>query len=271
MPWCWMWRRRPRSRLMPGCLGGGAAGVPAGLRGGRPRGAGDRRPPSPTAATEPRLQPGLAHRVAHRVAHQEQAALTAGDANRASLLLPVTHETPGDSLARGLPSPVCTARVGRQSRRQETVTDDGECPAQRQCGVWRAIRNLCHLSAALPKPYSASCCPSAALTRVVAFSWDALPVGIGDQSRTSSRLERLVAEWPPSTTTAATRARLARPARRWHRTCYRRRVVDSRSMRSSSSLVREKPKTSKLAAIRSGVADLGITTTSWSMCQRTTT
>jgi hypothetical protein len=52
---------------------------------------------------------------------------------------------------------------------------------------------------------------------------------------------------------------------------YRRRVVASPSMRPNSSSVSEKPNTSKLAAIRSGVADLGITTTSWSMCQRTTT
>jgi hypothetical protein len=52
---------------------------------------------------------------------------------------------------------------------------------------------------------------------------------------------------------------------------YRRRVVDSPSMRPSSSSVSEKPNTSKLAAILSGVADLGITTTPCSMCQRTTT
>jgi hypothetical protein len=43
---------------------------------------------------------------------------------------------------------------------------------------------------------------------------------------------------------------------------YRRGVADSRSMRASSSLVREKPQTSKLVVIRSGVTDLGITTTS---------
>jgi serine/threonine-protein kinase len=63
--------------------------------------------------------------------------------------------------------------------------------------------------------------------------------------------------------------KLARSAPTHNR--YRRRVVDSPSMRPSSSSVSEKPKTSKLAAIRSGVADLGITTTSWSTCQRTTT
>jgi hypothetical protein len=64
MPWCWMWRRRrPRSRLMPGCLGRGSCWCPSWpSRRSAARCAGDRRPPSPTAATEPRLQPGLAHR-----------------------------------------------------------------------------------------------------------------------------------------------------------------------------------------------------------------
>jgi hypothetical protein len=65
--------------------------------------------------------------------------------------------------------------------------------------------------------------------------------------------------------------REARPTRTTSAVDYRRRVVDSPSMRPNSSSVSEKPNTSKLAAIRSGVADLGITTTSWSMCQRTTT
>jgi hypothetical protein len=63
----------------------------------------------------------------------------------------MADETPGDPLARGLPSSVCAATVGRQSRCQEIVTDQGDCPAQRQCGVWRAITNLCHPSAASPK------------------------------------------------------------------------------------------------------------------------
>ena len=38
-----------------------------------------------------------------------------------------------------------------------------------------------------------------------------------------------------------------------------------------SSAVSENPNTSTLARIRSGVTDFGITTISWSMCQRSTT
>jgi hypothetical protein len=89
----------------------------------------------------------------------------------------------------------------------------------------------------------------------VAFSWEALPEGIGDQTRTG-HLERLAAiDHHGSNTCSVSLARSVLAQN------YRRRVVDSPSMRRSSSSVREKPKTSKLAAIRSGVADLGITTT----------
>jgi hypothetical protein len=89
----------------------------------------------------------------------------------------------------------------------------------------------------------------------VAFSWEALPEGIGDQTRTG-HLERLAAiDHDGSNTCSVSLARSVLAQN------YRRRVVDSPSMRRSSSSVREKPKTSKLAAIRSGVADLGITTT----------
>lgn len=49
--------------------------------------------------------------------------------------------------------------------------------------------------------------------------------------------------------------------------CRRRQAVDAAKLR----LVQGEPNTSKLAAIRSGVADLGMTTTSWSMCHRITT
>jgi hypothetical protein len=49
---------------------------------------------------------------------------------RERLCLLMAHETPGDPLVRGLPSPVCTRRASSQSRRQETVTDPGKCPAQ---------------------------------------------------------------------------------------------------------------------------------------------
>ena len=41
----------------------------------------------------------------------------------------MAHETPGDLRVRALPSPVCTAWAGSQSRWQEMVTDSGECPA----------------------------------------------------------------------------------------------------------------------------------------------
>jgi hypothetical protein len=96
----------------------------------------------------------------------------------------------------------------------------------------------------------------------VAFSWDARPEGIVDQTRTSTHLERLVAEAAVdhhgSKHTCSIGSARSAPAQNR----YRRRVVDSPSMRPSSSSVSEKPKTSKLAAIRSGVADLGITTTS---------
>jgi hypothetical protein len=96
------------------------------------------------------------------------------------------------------------------------------------------------------------------------------PGGNGEQTRTSPTLSAWSPSWPPSTTTQPhVLDKLARSAPTHNR--YRRRVVDSPSMRPSSSSVSEKPKTSKLAAIRSGVADLGITTTSWSTCQRTTT
>jgi hypothetical protein len=69
---------------------------------------------------------------------------------------------PGDPLARGLPSPVCTARAGRQSRRQQTVTDRGECPAQRQYAGWFASTNVHRLLAAFYTLTRVVCCPSAA-------------------------------------------------------------------------------------------------------------
>jgi len=42
-------------------------------------------------------------------------------AAESAFCLVMAHETPGDPLARGLPSPVCTGRAERQSRRQQTV------------------------------------------------------------------------------------------------------------------------------------------------------
>jgi Phage integrase family len=56
--------------------------------------------------------------------------------------LVLTHETPGDSRVRALPSPVCTPLAGRQNRRKETVADRGECPARRRYARWFAITNV---------------------------------------------------------------------------------------------------------------------------------
>ena len=185
--------------------------------------------------------------------------------------LVMAHETPGDSRVRALPSPVCTGRAGRQSRRQETVTDSGECPAQGWHARGFAITNGHRPLAVLPNPHKGRLLPVCCLPPRSCRSH-----GTRGRKASVSRpgpaptLSAWSPCWPPSTTTAATRARtLARSAPTHNR--YRRRVVDSPSMRPSSSSVSEKPNTSKLAAIRSGVADLGITTTSWSTCQRTTT
>jgi hypothetical protein len=81
----------------------------------------------------------------------------------------------------GLPSPVCTPRSGRQSRRQETVTGSGECPAQRWYARWFAITNVHRLPAAFPTLTRVVCCPSAA------FRWVAREV---DDAPSESAEER---------------------------------------------------------------------------------
>jgi hypothetical protein len=85
----------------------------------------------------------------------------------------IAHETPGDPLARGLPSPVCTGRAASQSRWQETMTDRGEYPAQRWYTMWFAITNVHRLLAAFPTLTSVVCCPSAAFRWVTCLVGDA--------------------------------------------------------------------------------------------------
>src|SRR5829696_5663176 len=84
------------------------------------------------------------------------------DRDRWRFLLLMTHETPEGPRVRALPSPVCTAPVVRQSQRQETVTDRGECPAQRPYAMWFVIKNVHRLRAAFPTLTRGVCCPSAA-------------------------------------------------------------------------------------------------------------
>jgi hypothetical protein len=74
----------------------------------------------------------------------------------------MTHETPGDPLARGLPSPVCTDRAGRQSRRQETVTDRGKRPVQERYAATFGVTILHSLLRVFPTLTCDDCCPSAA-------------------------------------------------------------------------------------------------------------
>src|SRR5215207_6120693 len=97
----------------------------------------------------------------------------------------MTHETPGDPRVRALPSPVCTARAGRQSRREETVMDSGECPAQRWYALWFAITNVHRLLAASPTLTRVVCCPSAAF-RWVACEVDDAPSGSAEERASPS-------------------------------------------------------------------------------------
>jgi hypothetical protein len=76
--------------------------------------------------------------------------------------LVMAHETPGDSRVRALPSPVCTTLAGRQSRRKETVTNRGECPARGRYAGWFASTNVHRLRAAFPTLTRVICCLSAA-------------------------------------------------------------------------------------------------------------
>jgi hypothetical protein len=88
--------------------------------------------------------------------------------------LVMAHETPGDSLARGLPSPVCTARAGRQGPTRETMMDCGGCPAQRRYARWFTITNIHRLLAAFPNPHKGRLLP------VCCLRWVARCVGPTD-------------------------------------------------------------------------------------------
>jgi hypothetical protein len=87
---------------------------------------------------------------------------TPDGAGWASLRLPVTHETPGDSRVRGLPSPVCTARATNQGWPPKTVGDCGRRPAQQRHARWFGTTILQPLSLASPTLTCANCCPDAA-------------------------------------------------------------------------------------------------------------
>jgi hypothetical protein len=88
----------------------------------------------------------------------------------------MAHESLGDLRVRALPSPVCTAWPERQNRWQETVTDRGECPAQRRYAVWFATTNVHCLLTIFPTLTRVVCCPSAAFRRAACSVGDA-PAG----------------------------------------------------------------------------------------------
>jgi len=87
---------------------------------------------------------------------------TPGGTGWASLRPPVTHETPGDPLARGLPSPVYTGRAGRQSHPQQMVVDRGKRPAEVPSIRMLQLSILHGLSLTFLALTSVICCPSAA-------------------------------------------------------------------------------------------------------------
>jgi hypothetical protein len=81
--------------------------------------------------------------------------------------------------------------------------------------------------------------------------------GIGEQTRTGTHLERVVAELAAVDRHGSSKYSISSPRSAPAHNRYRRRVVDSPSMRPSSSSVREKPKTSKAEDVEVGGDPLG--------------
>jgi hypothetical protein len=105
--------------------------------------------------------------------------------HRGAFCLVMADETPGDPLARGLPSPVCTARGGRQSNPPEMVADHGERPAQKLSGSMPTLRVFHHLPLTFPRFPGAICCPPAAQpTRLLRSSSQELAGDSAERSKT---------------------------------------------------------------------------------------
>jgi hypothetical protein len=79
----------------------------------------------------------------------------------------MAHETPGDPLARGLPSHVCTTWAGRQSRREEIVTECGESPVQELFGANLGVTVPHRLSVVFPILTRDVCCPTRLAVRAL--------------------------------------------------------------------------------------------------------